>query len=91
MDVREKVIEEVRNTDAYKRCEELRREINYLVFEFSHYDKEAIKLLNYFKPFSYKRKIIPLEKDRYLVIGHQIYVLSGIDVSIHEIFPCERC
>ena len=71
-EVADKVSEEIKNTETYKRCEELMSEVRKLVKEITHCKREAIKLFSYFKPFSYKRKVISIGGG-YLVVGNLIY------------------
>ena len=85
-----KLVEKVLETEAFKKCNELRRKIEFLVSDFPQYDKEAAKLLDYFKPFNYKRKVIRLQPLEYLVIGRTIYIVPDPRVrrepSVDEIF-----
>ena len=85
-----KLVEKVLETEAFKKCNELRRKIEFLVLDFPQYDKEAAELLDYFKPFNYKRKVIRLQPLEYLVIGRTIYIVPNPRVrrepSVDEIF-----
>jgi len=84
-----KIDKEIKNTETYKRCEELMSETRKLVREISYYKQEAIKLFNYFKPFSYKRKVIRIGGG-YLVVGNSIYTAFWSDErrypSLKEVF-----
>ena len=89
-DAKRKLVEKILETEAFKKCKELRRKIEFLVLDFPQYDKEAAELLNYFKPFNYKRKVIRLQPLEYLVIGRTIYIVPNPRVrrepSVDEIF-----
>jgi len=84
-----RINEEIKNTEIYKRCEELMNKVEKLVKEISYYKYEAIKLFSYFKPFSYKRKVIPIGGG-YLVVGNLIYKTFWSDQrrypSLEEVF-----
>ena len=89
-DVKGKLVEKILEAEAFKKCKELLREIKFLVSDFPQYDKEAAELLNYFKPFNYKRKVIRLQPLEYLAIGRTIYIVPNPRVrrepSVDEIF-----
>ena len=84
-----RINEEIRSTEIYKRCKELINKVEKLVKKISYYKYEAIKLLGYFKPFSYKRKTIPIDGG-YLVVGNLIYETFWSDQrrypSLEEVF-----
>ena len=69
VDAKGKLVEKILEAEAFKKCKELLRKIKFLVSDFPQYDKEAAELLNYFKPFNYKRKVIRLQPLEYLAIG----------------------
>ena len=76
-DVKGKLVERILKTENFKKCTKLREKTEFLVSNFPRYDEEAAKLLSYFKPFSHKRKIIPLGSPAqrlYLVVGNTIYI-----------------
>ena len=89
-DAKGKLVERILKTEAFKKCDELRRKIEFLVSDFPQYDKEAAKLLDYFKPFNYKRKVIRLQPLEYLAIGRTIYIVPNpriyMEPSVDEIF-----
>ncbi|MCD6209534.1 MAG: hypothetical protein J7J01_01330 [Methanophagales archaeon] len=67
-----RISREIKDTEIYKRCKELMNRVWKLVKKISYYKYEAIKLFGYFKPFSYKRRVIPLGGG-YLIVGNLIY------------------
>ena len=89
-DAKGKLVERILKTEAFKKCNELRRKIEFLVSNFPQYDNEAAKLINYFKPFNYKRKVIRLQPLEYLAIGRTIYIVPNpriyMEPSVDEIF-----
>jgi len=70
--VSEKLASKIVEGEDYKKCNELRRKIEYIISNFPRYDEEAIRLVDYFKPFRYKRKVIRLQPLEYLTIGRTI-------------------
>ena len=89
-DAKGKLVERILKTEAFKKCNELRRKIEFLVSNFPQYDNEAAKLINYFKPFNYKRKVIRLQPLEYLAIGKTIYIVPNpriyMEPSVDEVF-----
>ena len=79
IDALNKISEEIKSDETYKRCKELMEGIWKLVRKITHYRGEAIKFLGYFKPFSYRRKVVPLSSGYYLVVGNLIYRTSQSD------------
>ena len=71
------LVERILETENFKKCKELQRKIDFLVSNFPQYDKEAAELLDHFKPFNYKRKVIRLQPLEYLVIGRTIYIVPN--------------
>jgi len=75
-DVKGKLVERILKTENFKKCAELREKIEFLVSNFPQYDKEAARLLSYFKPFNQKKKKSPVDlptQELYLVVGNTIY------------------
>ena len=74
--VSRKLASKIVGGENYKRCNELRRKIEYTISDsnFPRYDEEAVRLVDYFKPFRYKRKVIRLQPLEYLTIGRTIAI-----------------
>ena len=74
--VSRKLASKIVEGENYKRCNELRRKIEYTISDsnFPRYDEEAVRLVDYFKPFRYKRKVIRLQPLEYLTIGRTIAI-----------------
>jgi len=71
-----KLVSKIRGGESFRKCDELRKKIEYIISNLPRYDLEAMRLVDYFKPFNHRRKIIPLTStNSYLVIGNTIYVV----------------
>ena len=77
--VSRKLASKIVGGENYKRCNELRRKIEYTISDsnFPRYDEEAVRLVDYFKPFRYKRKVIRLQPLEYLTIGRTIAIIPN--------------
>ena len=83
-DAKGELLKEILETESFKKCHELQEKISSLISDFPQYDKEATKLVDYFKPFNNKRKVIPLNtQELYLVIANTIYITPKPKVHRH--------
>jgi len=68
----ERLKERIKESESYRKCAQLIEEIQKSLKEISDYEGEVVKLFTYFKPFSYKRKVIDAFDGR-LAVGTTIY------------------
>ena len=83
------IIEEIKNTDAYKRLINSFNKVEDLYRQLIDSEYNAGKIFNYLSPFAYTRKIVPLYR-RYLVISRKVYLAPEYHGVVQKRRPSPR-
>ena len=84
------IIEEIKNTDAYKRLINSFNKVEDLYRQLIDSEYNAGKIFNYLSPFAYTRKLIPLYRVGYLVISRKVYLAPEYHGVVQKRRPSPR-